>query len=187
MPQIDEALARISLLAGALGIGEDHTKGNARELALALINSSNHAGGRLVTNFFTELYEDHGNIEKLASARILAANGAALGLVEEAAPTGFLYGNPIPQGRVIARALQRGIPVHLADITAMQSGRMHKKRHTAILNRFRAVTGQPPPGLAQAVGPPACVGCLLLWGGAHFEGADALDQFIHGLPFVKMG
>lgn len=187
MPQVDEALARASLLAGALGIGENHGNGNARELALSLINSGNNAGGRLVTNFFTELYEDHGNIQKLESARRLAADGASLGIVQAAAPSGFLLGNPIPQGRVIARALQRGIPVHLADILAMHSGKMHNQRHAAILNRFRAVTGQPAPGVAQAVGPPACVGCLLLWGGAHFQGGNALDQYIQGLPFVMMG
>ncbi len=171
-------VARVALQNGALGIGEDHGEPEARQLALELINMG------VVRHFFTELYEEHGNVEKLATARIAAASGDSLRVVESLCPSGFSLGNSITQGRVIARALQRGATVHLADTPHMHMGASrHAQRHQNILAKYRRATNQPGPAPARA-DVAAGRGCLLLWGGAHFEGANALENFIIGLPFM---
>ncbi len=181
MPKITEAFARLTLEAGALGIGEDHSKPEGRQLALDLINQG------VVRHFFVEMYEEEGNAEKLVKARIAAASGVPLTAVASIAPSGFQLGNSISQGTVIARALQRGVKVHLADIQAMKfRPKQHGARHRNILERFRLVTNQPAPATASALGRSS-IGCLFLWGGAHFEGDSSLDRYIEGLPFVPLG
>ncbi len=181
MPEIMLELAQLALKNGALGIGEDHGDPAGRQLALDLINMG------LVRHFFTELYEEEGNLEKLGKASRAAASGDSLLVVESLAPSGHTLGNSIKQGRVIARALQRGAQVHLADIQKMKyRPTFHAPRHSNIRAKYRIVTNQPAPGAASAVGEN-CRGCLLLWGAAHFEGDTSLDIFLPGLQFVKLG
>ncbi|WP_435635852.1 hypothetical protein ACSC9U_12620 [Pseudomonas solani] len=180
MPQVHDSSAWWCLENGALGIGEDHTQPEGRQLAIDLIDSG------LVTHLFIELADAHyGGV--LANAQQIATNGGTRQQIQAACPDGNLFVCPISLKQVITAALKIGVPVHLADHPIMASRSSDfQRRHNSILQTFRTVTNQPGPGAAQAVGP-ASVGCLFLWGGAHFEGGRALDTFIPGLPFIMMG
>ncbi len=179
MPETHVNDARRCLEAGALGIGEDHTKPDGRQLALDLIEAG------VVTNLFVEFAETQFG-PALNYARELADKGEGLDEVAKYAPNSNLFQCNIPLGKVIAAALLKKIPVHLADNSIMAARPSDfQRRHNTIREVFSRVTGQartPPEAAGQS-----CVGCLLLWGGAHFEGSQALDNYILGLPFIKMG
>lgn len=179
MPKTHSGRAVSCLRVGALGVGEDHTKPAGRNLALWLIENGH------VQNFFVEFPA--------------VTYGAALAMAMQAAaaqppPTRQALGQQmhwenlhvpaIRLGDVMAEALLRGIPVHLADhVRQMTHPHRFATRHANIRNVFRQVTGQA--GVPTAVAPGA-IGSLLLWGGAHFEGGESLDNYILNLPFVIM-
>jgi hypothetical protein len=149
MPQVNENTAAFHLGQGAFGIAEDHTRPEGRQLALNLIQAG------VVTHLFVELAPAHYGTA-LQNAQNLAAQNQPLAEVEKAAPNGNLFGNaPIPLGRVIATALLRGIPVHLAGDPVMckPRGGDYRRRHAAIRMAYRQVTGQADPAPANAVGP----------------------------------
>jgi hypothetical protein len=180
MPRVNADTAAHHLGLGAFGIAEDHKRPEGRRLALDLIEA------RVVTHLFVELASaQFGTV--LQNAQRLAAQHKPLEDVEKAAPNGNLWNSPIPLGRVIATALLQGIPVHLADDPVMAvRASDYKTRHTTIRNAYRQVTNQAVGVAANAVGP-GYAGCLFLWGGDHFEGRHALDIYIAGLPWARMG
>jgi hypothetical protein len=59
-----------------------------------------------------------------------------------------------------------------------------RRRHTRVAEVFRDETGIAGPADATA---PQARGCLLLFGGAHFEGAQALGRYIRNLSWVMAG
>ncbi|TKC86304.1 hypothetical protein FAZ69_20845 [Trinickia terrae] len=181
MPETTVGDAPRCLEAGALGIGENHTQPGGRQLAIELISS-----GR-VTHLFVELAHMHYG-KPLENAQEIADQGGDIDAVQMAAPSGNLHQeNPIPLSRVIATALTQKVKVHLADhIVMAYHAEDFARRHDSIREAFRTVTEQSPDAAVQAV-DERCAGCLLLWGGAHFEKKYALDKYIVNLPFIKMG
>jgi hypothetical protein len=179
MPETNENDAWYCLETGALGIGEEHTQPAGRQLAIELIDSG------LVTNLFVEFAQEQFRYA-LQAAQKAVGQGRDIEEVARLAPNSNLFKNRIPLGRVIAMALLAHIPVHLADHYIMASyPNDFRRRHTTIKNTFRAVTNQqqdPPYAIGEN-----CIGCLLLWGGKHFEGNQQMDRYIIGLPFIMMG
>lgn len=177
MPKTHSGHAVACLQAGALGIGEDHTMVAGRNLALWLIENGH------VQHLFVEFPAP--NYGQALNAAIQAA-GAQPPPTRQNLAQQMNWENrhlpAIPLGEVMAEALLRGVTVHLADdpIQMVHPNRF-ARRHTTIQNVFRQATGQV--GMPSAAG---AVGCLLLWGGAHFEGNHALDNYILNLPFVIM-
>jgi hypothetical protein len=187
MPEVLETNAATFLMVGALGIAEEHETPAARELVLRLMEMG------VVRKFFVELPK---NVERfataLAKAQTAAQSGASIEDITQLAPSGNLDpGNRLSIGYLIAIALSKNIEVYLADDRDMlrQNGGSFQKRHASIRETFKAATGQ-----AEAKWyTDAAKGCLLLWGGAHFDdkfkNTALLDQpgVINGLPYVKKG
>ena len=98
-----------------------------------------------------------------------------------------LHQTVIPYSTVMAAAIENGVEVHCADYRgAANYPDRFGKRHEAVAECFREVSGQPvgqKPNAMRNNGPR----CLILMGGAHFERGPALDQYIQDLPFITMG
>lgn len=186
MPEVLEANAVNFLKAGALGIAEEHNTVAARELVLLLMEKG------VVKKFFVELPK---NVERfstaLAKAKDAAQSGASIDEIMKLAPTGNLdNNNNISIGKLIAFALFNKIEVFLGDdrIMMRDGGGYFQKRHASVKETFQSATGQDSAKWYTE----AAQGCLLLWGGAHFDDkfkGPLLDQkgVIHGLPYVKKG
>ncbi|WP_172202400.1 MULTISPECIES: hypothetical protein [unclassified Niveibacterium] len=166
---IDErnAAAR-ALYVGALGLGESHDDPTARSFALELFRT------RLVRRLMVELYP--------AAYQPMVDHAAATnGQVYVVA----LHHCAITLSDVINAAIAAQIPVHCVDgrdgNIGRASGAAMQRRNQAVGDNFAQITG------GNTATHPGARGCLILFGGAHFEGANRIQNYIGGLPYCRAG
>jgi len=186
---IEESYHRLS--QGAFGIGEEHETPIARQWVLQLIDYG--AASRI----FIELPNTVIYNENLEKAKAKSDEGGSMSEVRALAPCGNLDSqNAISVKDIIAYAYKKNAEIYLADHRKMgYRPDDHPMRHTAISQKFTQITGT-----TLAV-DPGCKGCLLLWGGAHFENQTSIDRttgvkttkntslenYIVGLPYAMLG
>jgi hypothetical protein len=157
-----------ALFIGALGLGESHDDPTARSFALELFRT--RLARRLMIELFAGAYQ--------AGIDRAAATGGQVWV-----PT--LHSCAISLSDVINAALQAGIPVHCVDgregnIARATSSAMQRRNQTAG-QCFQAITG------ANDATQPGARGCLILFGGAHFEGSNPIQNYILHLPYCRAG
>lgn len=157
-----------ALFVGALGLGEDHTDETARKFAIDLMKT------RLATRLMVELSTDA--YQQQVDAAAVSGNKVFLLELHQCSTT---------LSHVISEAHARGVPVHCVDgrdgnIARVNAGAMQRRnRHAAI--QFTAITGAPHAR------HPAAKGTLILFGGAHFEGDNGIQNLIQDLPVCMAG
>jgi len=164
------------LLIRALGIGENHERPDGRHLALRLLASTTP----IVRHLFVELPPWGQNIVQRAGVR--ASTSREQTGVEKGLEFGQRHQCVIPLKRVISAALLERIPVHCVDHRLGGAGGHMTTRNRTIANNFLQITNGT-----------GTRGCLLLFGGAHFDGADGeegeetLSQLIPHMDWIRCG
>lgn len=203
MPQVQAATAFMHLKRGALGVGESHTSRHARAFVYELLESG------LVKYLFIEAYErGYGDLiesamdakrgpaapakDKKEAAKQQRAKDNVYNHVLEPLKDlpDFNRSNPIPIATTVAQAIKRNVTVYCGDHQYMASSSPKyygdfQTRHSAIRDTLKKATGINQ-GPVNAVSNET-VGCLLLWGAAHFEDPEhSIDRYVLDLPYVMM-
>ena len=168
---------------GAVGIGESHDSPGGRLLVIELIKSGKVK--KLLVELSPGAYDGAVNGAKDRQKDGVDSITKTLDL-----SLGTRHKCDISLGRVIAEAICANIPVYNVDhYKANQRAEMAasvgvmKIRNEEVAKQFEKITG------SKAAVSEGAKGCLLLFGGAHFEDANAIDADanIFGLPVVMMG
>lgn len=179
MPEIEKSLAVQVIREGALGIGEDHTKPDGRNLAIELIE------GGYVKKLFLEFPPLDDWVSMLEKATEKAPQG--VDAVRGRIGFGVIFHCSVAIEQVAAVAIVHGATVHLVDHkVAMNPTRNGttggmKMRNITIAQGVMGATGTQSACEADAIGS------LLLFGGAHFEGAASIVAFYQDLRWVRAG
>ena len=150
---------------GALGIGEIHTDRRPREFVQGLIQRG------FVSDLFLECTSDEQNRfnEAVDVARNSGDYELVKDLVDKSGPRP--YYNEVDLGDVVETALKSGVRVHFIDLYLSNNTSPGKP---AIRDAHAAKL------FAEITETRGTVGCLLLFGAAHFEGGT--DTYRGGEP-----
>jgi hypothetical protein len=177
MPKIQIALAPDAVRAGALGVGENHTKAAGKHLVAKLIDAG------LVRNLFIEIPEFKQNIIDRAAA----VRGQGIGEVMKVLGDLDSMACPaFPLYKLVAIAIMLGVRVICADDKIVMkggaSGYMERRNKTTV-NILKNVTGANSPT------DPEAVGSVLLGGALHYkkdekEPSTTIPEMFAGLSWV---
>jgi hypothetical protein len=158
-----------ALNVGAIGLGEEHTEPDARSFAIELIKTG------LVRFLMVELAP--GTYQAQVDAAVQRGGGLHLVTKNRC---------PVSLHDVINTAIAAGVPVHCVDSKWANHRDAHQPAKLKVRNRevgqnFQGITG------AHQADAPGAQGCLILFGGAHFEGPDAIQTHIPNLHICMAG
>ena len=176
--------ASASLMDGALGIGENHTEPNGRELVKLLLKRGAAGLGPRVTNLFLELSSYGGTRDKIlaeAAEKMQAGDRDRARFLAEALAVEESRSYASPRlGALLYLGLKHGATVHLADpmIGSGFSVTAVKRRNAATADYFKRVLS------TDRGDSPASVGSLLLFGADHFKLGGGIQKLLPGLAWI---